>query len=71
MLYTIWAILVVPTFAVFSYYAMQWAHDDVVEVPNNAKLGFSIICACLALCWPIVAVSIAASITHRYLNGNL
>jgi Mg2+ and Co2+ transporter CorA len=71
MLYPIWAILVVPTFVVFSHYAMDWAHEDLVEVTNNDKLGLYIICAFLALCWPIVAVSIAASITHRYLNGNL
>lgn len=65
----IWAIVVVPAFALFAHYSMQWAYEDLGEVTNNDKLGVYSISALLALGWPIIALIFSIKVINNYIDG--
>ena len=65
----IYAIAVVPAFAVFVHYSMQWAYEDLGEVTNNDKLGVYSISALLALAWPLIALMLGIKLVNGYIDG--
>ena len=65
----IWAVLVVPAFAVFAHYSIQWAYEDLNEVTNNDKLGMYALSGLLAIGWPIVAAAMIGIGVNNYING--
>lgn len=65
----IYAIAVVPAFAVFAHYSMQWAYEDLGEVTNNDKLGVYSISALLALAWPLIALMLGIKLVNGYIDG--
>lgn len=67
----LWAVMVVPTFALFRYWSFEWAEQDLDTITNNDKLGLYSISGLLALGWPIVAVCVIISTVNRYINGDI
>lgn len=65
----IWAIVVVPAFAIFAHYAMQWAYEDLGEVTNNDKLGVYAMSALFAMGWPLLAILLTMKLVNDYIDG--
>ena len=68
-IYVIWALIVVPAFALLAHYSFKWAEEDLEEITNNDKLGIYAISGLLALGWPLVAAFAIGSMVNNYING--
>jgi TRAP-type C4-dicarboxylate transport system permease small subunit len=68
-LYVIWALIVVPAFALFAHYSFQWAEEDLEVITNNDKLGLYAMSALLAIGWPIIAAFVAVRLVNKYIDG--
>lgn len=66
----IYTLLIVPAFAMFAYYSMRWAYEDLEEVNNNDKLGVYSVAGLLAIGWPLVAALLILKLANDYIDGH-
>jgi TRAP-type C4-dicarboxylate transport system permease small subunit len=69
MLYIIWALVVVPAFALLAHYSFKWAEEDLEVITNNDKIGMYAISGLLALGWPIIASIMIIKAISNYIDG--
>jgi TRAP-type C4-dicarboxylate transport system permease small subunit len=69
-LYIIWALVVVPAFALLAHYSFKWADEDLDVITNNDKLGMYAISGLLALGWPIIAGFMLIKLVNNYIDGH-
>jgi len=65
----IWALVVVPAFALLAHFSFKWAEEDLEEITNNDKLGMYAISGLLALGWPIIASIMIIKAISNYIDG--
>jgi TRAP-type C4-dicarboxylate transport system permease small subunit len=69
-LYIIWAVVLVPAFALFTHYSFKWADEDLDVITNNDKLGLYAMSGLLAMGWPIIAGFMLIKLVSNYIDGN-